>query len=86
MPSIYLAVSDSLVSRGYSNKDFVYALLEKFFESGTAPYGCNDVLYETDTLENLTMRNARIYTAVIMAIPAALAIVGAVIIVKRRQR
>ena len=86
VPSIYLAVSDSLVSRGYSNKDFVYALLEKFFESGTAPYGCNDLLYETDTLENLTMRNARIYTAVIMTIPAALAIVGAVIIVKRRQR
>ncbi len=86
VPSIYLAVSDALVSRGYSNKDFVYALLEKYFESGTAPYGCNDVLYETETLENLTMRSARIYTAVIMMIPVALAVVGTVIIVKRRQR
>ena len=86
VPSIYLAVSDALVSRGYSNKDFVYALLEKYFESGTAPYGCNDVIYETDTLENLTMRSARIYTAVIMAIPVALAVVGTVVIVKRRQR
>lgn len=86
VPSIYLAVSDALVSRGYSNKDFVYALLEKYFESGTAPYGCNDVIYETDTLENLTMRSARIYTAVIMAIPVVLAVVGTVVIVKRRQR
>ncbi len=86
VPSIYLAVSDSLVSRGYSNKDFVYALFEKYFESGTSPYGCNDVIYETDTLENLTMRSARIYTAVIMAIPVALAIAGTVIIVKRRNK
>ena len=86
IPSIYLAVSDALVSRGYSNKDFVYALLEKYFESGSAPYGCNDVLYETDTLENLTMRSARIYTAVIMLVPAILAAVGTVIVVRRRHR
>jgi hypothetical protein len=86
VPSIYLAVSDALVSRGYSNKDFVYALLEKYFESGSAPYGCNDVLYETDTLENLTMRSARIYTAVIMLVPAILAAVGTVIVVRRRHR
>ena len=86
VPSIYLAVSDALVSQGYSNKDFVYALFEKYFESGTAPYGCNDVLYLTDTLENLTMRSARIYTAVIMSIPLALAVVGTVVIVRRRHK
>ena len=86
VPSIYLAVSDALVSHGYSNKDFVYALLEKYFESGIAPYGCNDVLYVTDTLENLTMRSARIYTTIIMTVPVAFAAVGAVIIIKRRHR
>lgn len=86
VPSVYLAASDALVSREYSNKDFLYALFETYFESGQAPYGCNDVLYDTSTLENLTMRSAKIYTAIIMAIPAALAIVGTVIIVKRRQR
>ena len=86
VPSIYLAVSDALVSRGYSNKDFVYALFENYFGSSVAPYGCNDVLYDTDTLENLTMRSAKIYTAVIMAIPAVLAVIGTVVIVRRRQR
>lgn len=85
VPSIYLTASDALVSQGYSNKDFVYALLEKHFESGAAPYGCNDVLYETDTLENLTMRSARIYTAIIMAVPVVLAVTGIIIIVKRRH-
>jgi len=86
IPSVYIAASDALVSREYSNKDFIYALFEKYFGSGIAPYGCNDVLFETSTLENLTMRKARIYTALIMAVPVALAVTGAVIIVKRRQR
>ena len=86
IPSVYIAASDALVSREYSNKDFIYALFEKYFGSGIAPYGCNDVLFETSTLENLTMRKARIYTALIMAVPVTLAVTGAVIIVKRRQR
>ena len=86
VPSIYLAVSDALVSREYSNKDFIYALFDEYFESGTAIYGCNDVLYDTATLENLTMKSARIYTVIIMAIPTALAITGVAVIVRRRQR
>ena len=86
VPSVYLAVSDALVSRGYSNKDFVYALLDEFFGAQNLPYGCNDVLYETMTLENLTMRKARIYTAIIMVVPVSLAFAGLVVLIKRKNR
>ena len=86
IPSIYLSASDALVSRGYSNKDFVYAVFDDFFGSDTPPYGCKPILYDTETLENLTMGTAKIYTALIMLIPAAAALVGAVILIRRKNR
>ena len=86
IPSIYLAVSDSLVTDGYSNKDFVYSLLDEFFGADNLPYGCKPVIYDTQMLENLTMGVARLYTALIMLIPAAVAAVGVFVIVRRKNR
>jgi len=86
IPSIYLSVSDALVSRGYSNKDFVYAVLEELFGSETPPYGCRALLYDTQTLENLTMGTAKTYTALLMLIPAAIAVTGAIILIRRKNR
>ena len=84
--SIYLTSTDALVANGYSNRVFVYSLLENVFVTGTdMPYGCNTVYYNTEVLENLTMGKARLYTALIMAVPAALAIVGAVVVVRRKN-
>ena len=83
--SIYLTSTDALVAKGYSNRVFVYSLIEKVFTSGTSvPYGCNTVYYNTEVLENLTMGRARLYTALIMAVPAALAVVGAVVVTRRK--
>lgn len=84
--SIYVSVSDSLVTNGYSNKDFLYSLFENLFEKKGMPYGCNVVRTNTSLLENLTMGTARIYTALILAVPAALAVIGAVVVVKRKNR
>lgn len=86
IPSVYLAVSDALVSRGYSNKNFIYALFELVFGSDPAPYGCEAYLYDNMVLENLTMRKAKIYTALIMIVPVILSVCGAAIIVKRKNR
>ena len=86
VPSIYLAVSDSLITNGYSNKDFSYALFESFYGAEGMPYGCKSVVYSSQTLENLTMGTARTYTAIVLAIPAAIAAVGAVIIIRRKNR
>ncbi len=85
VPSIYLAVSDSLVSRGYSNKDFNYAVLEELFGAGKMPYGCRAVLTDTTTLQNLTMGTAKLYTALLMLVPVAVAVVGGIIIVRRKN-
>ena len=86
VPSIYLAVSDSLISNGYSNKDFLYSLIEDFYGGGRMPYGCQPILYDNQTLQNLKMGTAKIYTAVIMTVPVAILVCGAVILVKRKNR
>jgi hypothetical protein len=86
IPSVYLAVSDTLVSREYSNKEFLYALFDEFYGAEDMPYGCRAILTDTTTLENLKLGTARLYTAMIMAIPVALAVVGAVVIIKRKHR
>ena len=86
IPSIYLAVSDSLIANGYSNKDFVYSLLEDFYGAENMPYGCKAFIYDNQVLENLTMGTARAYMTVVLMIPACIAVLGTVIIIKRKNR
>lgn len=86
VPSVYLAVADALVTNGYSNKDFLFSLFDELYDANTPPYGCNAVMYETGILENLTMSKAYTYTAIVMAVPAIIAIVGSVVIIKRKNR
>ena len=86
VPSIYLTATDALISGGYANRDFIYAVIDSVFDGDNIPYGCNTVFYSNDTLENLTMKSARIYTALILSVPVILACVGAVVIVKRKNR
>lgn len=86
VPSIYLAVSDSLITNGYSNKDFIYSIFDVFYGAEGMPYGCNAVVYSSQILENLTMGTARLYTLIVLAIPAAIASVGAVVIIRRKNR
>lgn len=86
IPSIYAAVSDALVTNGYSNKEFLFASFEMLFGAEGIPYGIEPVLYESTTLENLTMRAAKIYTALILAVPVALAVTCGVITVRRKNR
>ena len=86
IPCVFLTSGDVLAMRGYSNKDFVYAVLTEALEADTAPYGCNSVVYNTGALENLTMGTARLYAVLLIAIPALLGLSGAVIIIRRRNR
>ena len=86
IPTAYVTASDALLSENYANKDFLYSVFEALFDSSAAPRGCNAVTYKTQILENLTMGRARTYTALILAIPVALAVVGAVIISRRKNR
>lgn len=86
VPSIYLAVSDALVSDSYSNKDFVYSVLDELFGAENLPYGCKPIVYSSSILQNLTMGTAKIYTALAMLVPAAIAVVGAVVLIRRKNR
>lgn len=84
--SVYLTVSSALVTNGYSNKDFLYSVFESVYGMSALPYGCRSVLYETSTLENLTMSTANLYTAIVIAVPVIIAAVGTVIIIRRKNR
>ncbi len=86
VPSAYIAASDSLITEGYSNKEMLFALSETLFGAKNLPYGCKIVGYDTQTLENLTMGAATVYTVLFMSIPFAIAVVGTVIIIRRKNR
>ena len=54
-------------------------------------YGClpieeKTVLYNTNTLENLTMGTAKAYLAVAMLLPISVAVCGAVVLIRRKNR
>ena len=78
--------SDAIITNGYSNRDFLYSLFDVFYEKDDMPYGCHSVLFNTLTLENLTMGTAKLYTVILLAIPVALAAVGTVVIIRRKNR
>ena len=84
--STFLTADDVIVTEGYSNKDFVYAVFAEIFGSYTPPYGTNSIVSSTGRLEGLTMGVANVYTTIAMLIPAAIAVVGAVMIIKRKNR
>lgn len=86
VPSIYLAVTDSLISSGYSNKDFLYSLIEDFYGGGAMPYGCKPIIYDNQILQNLKMGTAKVYTALILTVPVAIMVCGAVVLIKRKNR
>ena len=86
VPSTYLATTASLITNGYANKDFVYSLLEYFYGCSQLPYGARIISFRTPILEGLTLKTANIYTAIIMVIPAALAVTCAVVLIRRKNR
>lgn len=84
--SLYLTVTSAVITNGYSNRDFTYAVFEHLYGVEDMPYGCSSALYDNQTLENLTSGAARLYTTLGLLIPAALAVVGAVVVIRRKNR
>ena len=86
VPTVYLTAADALSSAGYANRDFLYATLSEALGARSMPIGCNVSGYESDILENFTMKDARIFTALILAVPLVLAVAGGFIIIRRKNR
>jgi len=84
--SIYLAANDAMVSNNYANKDFLYALYDEFYNGPDMPYGIDCVEMQEERLENLTLGSSILYTCMLLAIPVALAAVGTVTIIRRKNR
>ena len=86
IPTAYITATDAFLSENYSNKDFIYSVLEVLFDSNPAPRGCNQVLYTSGILENLTMGKARLYALMIFTVPVALAVFGFITLRRRKNR
>ena len=81
-----LTASDAIVTDGYSNKDFLYSMFDKLFDKGDMPYGCKSIIYNESVLENLTMGRAKTYTALLLAIPVVICVIGVFVLVRRKNR
>ena len=84
--SIYLTANDSLMTKGCANRDFIYSVFDFVFGANNAPYGCTPIHFNNESLENFTMRTARIYMAFILTVPVIIAVVGIVVLKKRKNR
>ena len=86
VPSVYITANDALEKKGYANRDFLYSVFDNVYSMEDVPYGCTPVYRRDSVLENLTMKTARIYTALILSVPAIVAVAGAVVVIKRKNR
>ena len=86
IPSVYLTASDAMITNGYANKNFLFSVFGELYGMGKMPYGCESVTFNNLVLENLTMGSARLYTALFMSIPVILAGIGAVMLIRRKNR
>lgn len=86
LPSVYVASTAALITNGYGNKDFLLSVFEFIYGRSPLAYGSNVISFETPILEGLTMSTANVYTAIIMAVPVAVAVVGAVVLIRRKNR
>ena len=74
------------MTKGCANRDFIYSVFDFVFEANNAPYGCTPIHFNSESLENFTMRTARIYTVLILAVPVIIGVVGFVVVKKRKNR
>ena len=86
IPTISLTSTTSMVNNTYQNKAFVLSMLSVFCDAVQSPIGCTSLITRGETLEGLTIGQARGYIAIVMAIPAALAVLGTVTIIRRKNR
>lgn len=84
--SVLLTNADVLIANGYSNKEFIYSLLEVAFDGEVGIYGTRRIVFDTTIVEGLTQKMAGVYTAILVAIPVALAVVGTVVCIRRKNR
>ncbi|MBR2611874.1 MAG: Gldg family protein [Clostridia bacterium] len=87
MPSVYFTASDAMLSNTYSNREFLLAVFGEIFENeGMMPYGVRSVKTETNLIEDLSLREARLYTVIAFLPAVALVALGAVVLIRRKYK
>ena len=86
VPTAQMATTAALVTNGYANRDFIYSIFDFVYKAELLPYGASLISFNTTTLEGLTMGTANVYTAILLAIPAIVAVAGAVVLIRRKNR
>lgn len=86
LPSVLLTNADLLSANGYSNKELMYSLLEEAFDASLGIYGAKSAMFDVGIVENLTQRASIIYTVILLLVPTAIAITGAVMMIRRKNR
>lgn len=84
--SVYLTAQDAVTTNEYGNKDLIF-LVFRHLSGAHVPIGTTYLLFSQGTLEELTMREARLWTALLVGvIPLAVATAGVICVRKRRNR
>ncbi len=86
LPSVLITNADVLTANGYLNKELIYSIFDVGFGAAYGIYGTESSMFDAGVIENLTGRRATVYTVILVCIPLALATVGAVITIKRKNR
>lgn len=84
--SVYFTSQSAITTNEYGNKDLVF-LAFRHLSGASVPVGCTYLLFSSGTLEDLTMREARLWTILFAGVlPLAAAVTGFVVIRRRRER
>ena len=86
VPTVLMTNSDILVAPGYSNRDFVYSILDVMCGADTALYGTKSIVFDAGIVENLTQRTATIFTVALLLVPVCVMVCGIVVVRRRKNR
>ena len=82
---MFMTAQDILQSDQRANRDFFYSLLE-YTEEAKTPKGATTLVFESTLLENLTIAESNRYARIlILWVPLAVTLVGAVLLLKRKR-
>ena len=82
---VFMTAQDILQSDQRANRDFFYSLLE-YTEDASTPKGATTLVFQSTLLEDLTIAESNRYARIlILWVPLAVTLVGAVIIFKRKR-
>ena len=87
VPGAFLSSTTTMITEGYSNKDFLYSIFEEALGAPFSMMGVRvNLMYEDTSLHGFTMKQAWIFSALIAALPVCAVVTAAVVVRRRKNR